>query len=53
MEADKYLKVMQRDLNIDLSHEKVELMDESDITREEWETYYIYMEYLIYFMKNV
>ena len=30
-EVDKYMKKMSKDLNIDMSHEKVELIDDKDI----------------------
>lgn len=44
---------MAKDLNFDMSHEKVELIDDRDISREEWEAYYIYMEYIDDFMKRI
>ena len=40
---------MAKKLNIDLSHEKVELIDDDDdqkVYKEEWEAYYIYMVYI-------
>lgn len=36
------MKKMSVDLNIDMSHEKVELIDDKDISKEEWESYYVY-----------
>ena len=46
MEVDKVLRILQKELNIDLSHEKVELMDEATVTTNEWQCYYIYLEYI-------
>lgn len=47
------MKFVAKSLNIDMSHEKVELMDDEPILKEEWEVYFIYMEYLIDFMKRM
>jgi anoctamin-10 len=47
------MKKMSKDLNIDMSHEKVELIDDKEIGREEWETYYVYMEYICDFMEKL
>ena len=47
---------MAKKLNIDLSHEKVELIDDDDdqkVYKEEWEAYYIYMVYIEDSMKNL
>ena len=44
---------MAKDLSIDLSHEKVELNDDAEVSKEEWEAYYIYMEYIVDFMKKM
>lgn len=44
---------MAKDLNIDMSHEKVELIDDKDIAKNEWEAYFVYMEYIIDFMKRM
>lgn len=40
-------------MHIDQSHEKVEVIDDVEVTREEWEAYYIYMECLLSFMKRL
>lgn len=52
-EVDAYMKKMSVDLNIDMSHEKVELIDDKDISKEEWESYYVYQEYICDFMKKM
>jgi hypothetical protein len=31
----------------------VELIDDKNISKQEWESYYIYMEYIIDFMKKI
>jgi hypothetical protein len=36
-----------------MSHEKVELIDDKAIPDEEWEAYYIYLEYIIDFMRKM
>ena len=40
-------------MHIDQSHEKVEVIDDIEITREEWEAYYIYMESLLTYMNKL
>lgn len=53
MEVDKALRILQKELNIDLSHEKVELMDEATVTTNEWQCYYIYLEYILNLVEHV
>ena len=47
------MKKMSKDLNIDMSQEKVELINDKDINKNEWEAYFVYMEYIIDFMKRM
>lgn len=42
---------MAKFLNFDMSQENVELIDDTDVSREEWEPYYVYMVYIIDYMK--
>ncbi|CAD8105641.1 unnamed protein product [Paramecium primaurelia] len=52
-DVDKIMKIIAKELNIDQSHEKVELINDKDITRKEWEIYYIYMEILQHFGQKI
>ncbi|CAD8202207.1 unnamed protein product [Paramecium octaurelia] len=52
-EVDKILKEVVTDLNIDQSHEKVELIDDIPITDEEWQVYYLYLESILCFGKKI
>lgn len=44
---------MSKDLNIDMSQEKVEIIHDYDISRAEWEAYYVYLTYIADFMKRM
>ncbi|CAD8121664.1 unnamed protein product [Paramecium sonneborni] len=52
-DVDKILKEVVTDLNIDQSHEKVELIDDIQITDEEWQVYYLYLESILCFGKKI
>lgn len=47
------LKQITIRLSIDQSNEKVELLDDIPISREEWEAYFIYNEYLLCFAQRI
>ena len=42
-------------LNINRDNEKAEILDDDDenTTREQWEAYYVYLDYLMYFQKKM
>ncbi|CAD8200754.1 unnamed protein product [Paramecium pentaurelia] len=52
-DVDKILKEVVTDLNIDQSHEKVELIDDIPISDEEWQVYYLYLESILCFGKKI
>ncbi|CAD8148836.1 unnamed protein product [Paramecium octaurelia] len=45
-QLEEYFKIIAKQLNIDQSHEKVELNSDYSITDEEWQVYYIYLDLL-------
>lgn len=47
------MKSIAKYLNYDLSQETVELIHDTEISRLEWEPYYIYMTYIINLMKKL
>lgn len=51
-EFDMWLNFCNKQLNTNIVMETAEILDESPINREEWTTFYIYMEYVNDFMKK-
>lgn len=48
---NKILNELSERLNINRDFEKAEILDGDDenTTREEWEAYFVYLDYLMYF----
>lgn len=44
-EVDRIMKLIAKELHIDLSHEKVELINDIETPRDQWEVYFLYLEY--------
>lgn len=42
-------------LNINRDNEKAEILDDDDsnTSREQWEAYFVYLDYLMYFQKKM
>ena len=50
---DKWIKKIARELRIDQSHERVELIDDKPENKEVWQSYYLFLECLDDFSKRV
>ena len=53
--VNKFLNDLSEKLNINRDFEKAEILDEDDenTSREEWEAYFVYLDYLMYYQKKM
>ncbi|CAD8114697.1 unnamed protein product [Paramecium sonneborni] len=53
LEVDMILKPLAIDLNIDQSQEKAEILNDEPISMQEWQSYFIYLECILCFGKQI
>ncbi|CAK70527.1 unnamed protein product (macronuclear) [Paramecium tetraurelia] len=53
LEIDMILKPLAIDLNIDQSQEKAEILNDEPISIQEWQSYFIYLECILCFGKQI